>query len=168
MTQSLRGIDSSHILHCDDNTTHIRCTMYVSHFITPPAPHFIFAPGVLTHLSPGFGYNIWIWTVVEINLAVICASIPTLRPFVRRYLPSLGFKRSSNQSRYTTQASEWPGTPSAIRMSHVSGAHRPPIQLHQVIPPVGPKSPLARSASNSTGYSWDASKRWTDNSAYIP
>ncbi|PKY00111.1 hypothetical protein P168DRAFT_337402 [Aspergillus campestris IBT 28561] len=37
-------------------------------------------------------YQLWLWVLVEINLAVICASIPTIRPLVRRYLPQLGFK----------------------------------------------------------------------------
>ncbi|KAL2823263.1 hypothetical protein BDW59DRAFT_163427 [Aspergillus cavernicola] len=41
------------------------------------------------------GYQIWLWVLVEINLAVICASIPTLRPLVRRCLPQLGFNGSS-------------------------------------------------------------------------
>ncbi|KAH8696377.1 hypothetical protein BGW36DRAFT_397944 [Talaromyces proteolyticus] len=41
------------------------------------------------------GYQLWLWVLVEINLAVICASIPTIRPLVRRYLPQLGFKGSS-------------------------------------------------------------------------
>ncbi|KAL2846387.1 hypothetical protein BJY01DRAFT_247291 [Aspergillus pseudoustus] len=32
------------------------------------------------------GYSLPLWILVEINLAVICASIPTLRPLMQRYL----------------------------------------------------------------------------------
>ncbi|KAI5284476.1 hypothetical protein KEM54_001303 [Ascosphaera aggregata] len=28
----------------------------------------------------GWGYDTWLWVIIEINLSVICASIPTLRP----------------------------------------------------------------------------------------
>ncbi|KAM5449463.1 hypothetical protein MaudCBS49596_004944 [Microsporum audouinii] len=32
------------------------------------------------------GYNLWIWLNIETNLAVICASLPTLRPLARKYV----------------------------------------------------------------------------------
>ncbi|KAK2784250.1 hypothetical protein FQN53_008690 [Emmonsiellopsis sp. PD_33] len=41
------------------------------------------------------GYNIWLWVLVELNLAVICASVPCLRPLALRYFPGLGFKASN-------------------------------------------------------------------------
>ncbi|KAL4779849.1 hypothetical protein BJX76DRAFT_361400 [Aspergillus varians] len=41
------------------------------------------------------GYQLWLWVLVEINLAVISASIPTIRPLVRKFLPQLGFRGSS-------------------------------------------------------------------------
>ncbi|PTU22020.1 hypothetical protein P175DRAFT_0508898 [Aspergillus ochraceoroseus IBT 24754] len=40
-------------------------------------------------------YQVWFWILVEINLAVICASMPTLRPLTQRYFPKLGFKSSN-------------------------------------------------------------------------
>ncbi|GBF60139.1 hypothetical protein TMEN_2543 [Trichophyton mentagrophytes] len=46
------------------------------------------------------GYNVWVWTDLEINLAVICTSIPVLRPFAQKYFPKLGFKSSNAGSRY--------------------------------------------------------------------
>ncbi|KKK18899.1 hypothetical protein AOCH_000309 [Aspergillus ochraceoroseus] len=44
-------------------------------------------------------YQVWFWILVEINLAVICASMPTLRPLTQRYFPKLGFKSSSYDRR---------------------------------------------------------------------
>ncbi|KAM5494982.1 hypothetical protein McaMca56_005860 [Microsporum canis] len=32
------------------------------------------------------GYNLWIWLNIETNLAVICASLPILRPLARKYV----------------------------------------------------------------------------------
>ncbi|KAM5441322.1 hypothetical protein MferCBS31731_003752 [Microsporum ferrugineum] len=46
------------------------------------------------------GYKVWVWTDIEVNLAVICASIPVLRPFAQKYLPKLGFKTASSRSQY--------------------------------------------------------------------
>ncbi|EEQ27909.1 conserved hypothetical protein [Microsporum canis CBS 113480] len=46
------------------------------------------------------GYKVWVWTDIEVNLAVICASIPVLRPFAQKYLPKLGFKTASARSQY--------------------------------------------------------------------
>ncbi|KAL2841833.1 hypothetical protein BJX68DRAFT_271014 [Aspergillus pseudodeflectus] len=39
----------------------------------------------VTYDSSWEGYNLSLWILVETNLAVICASIPTLRPLVRGY-----------------------------------------------------------------------------------
>lgn len=47
-----------------------------------------------------YGFDVWVWTIVEINLAAICASIPTLRPFARKYLPFLGIKSSPTHRPY--------------------------------------------------------------------
>ncbi|OJD12502.1 hypothetical protein AJ78_06912 [Emergomyces pasteurianus Ep9510] len=49
----------------------------------------------LTYDVTWHGYTIWVWNAVEVNLAVICASIPTLRPFARKYIPRLGIKSTS-------------------------------------------------------------------------
>ncbi|EGD97227.1 hypothetical protein TESG_04639 [Trichophyton tonsurans CBS 112818] len=40
--------------------------------------------------STWVGYNLWIWNDLEVNLAVICASFPMLRPLARMYLPNWG------------------------------------------------------------------------------
>ncbi|WEW55124.1 hypothetical protein PRK78_000552 [Emydomyces testavorans] len=48
--------------------------------------------------TTGVGYNVCVWRTVEANLAVICASIPMLRPFARRYLPGMHFKSSRSAS----------------------------------------------------------------------
>ncbi|KAL2388364.1 hypothetical protein RJ035_003343 [Blastomyces gilchristii] len=49
----------------------------------------------LTYDVTWHGYTIWVWNAIEVNLAVICASIPTLRPFARKYFPRLGIKTTS-------------------------------------------------------------------------
>ncbi|TGZ76694.1 hypothetical protein EX30DRAFT_399101 [Ascodesmis nigricans] len=35
------------------------------------------------------GYTIWLWTAVEIDLGIICCSIPPLRPLIRRHFPRI-------------------------------------------------------------------------------
>jgi hypothetical protein len=43
------------------------------------------------------GYEVWIWLVVEGNLAIICISIPVLRPLVRKYAPCLSISAKSSK-----------------------------------------------------------------------
>ena len=44
-------------------------------------------------------YNIaYVWTAVEINLAVICCSMPALRPLLTRWFPKLFGNSSGNSS----------------------------------------------------------------------
>ncbi|KAL3481373.1 hypothetical protein BJX99DRAFT_253677 [Aspergillus californicus] len=43
-------------------------------------------------------YQLWLWVLVETNLAVVCASVPTLRPLARRCLPQLGFRGGSRDT----------------------------------------------------------------------
>ncbi|PGH27458.1 hypothetical protein AJ80_00937 [Polytolypa hystricis UAMH7299] len=63
--------------------------------------YYMYVSVDLTYDVTWMGYYIWVWNAIEVNLAVICASVPTLRPFIRRYLPYLGFRHSS-RSRYGT------------------------------------------------------------------
>jgi hypothetical protein len=35
------------------------------------------------------GYEVWIWLIVECNLAIICISVPVLRPLIRKFFPWL-------------------------------------------------------------------------------
>ncbi|KAK2865081.1 hypothetical protein FQN49_003929 [Arthroderma sp. PD_2] len=44
------------------------------------------------------GYNLWIWNDLEVNLAVICASFPVLRPLAKLYLPNWGSKIFSSSA----------------------------------------------------------------------
>ncbi|KAK2871780.1 hypothetical protein FQN49_002835 [Arthroderma sp. PD_2] len=60
------------------------------------------------------GYKVWVWTDIEVNLAVICASIPVLRPFAQKYFPTLGFRSSNGRSQY---AARWGSTPSGAMNS---------------------------------------------------
>ena len=44
---------------------------------------------VVTQTSYDFtwnGFETWMWTAVEIDLGVICASLPTLKPLVKKFL----------------------------------------------------------------------------------
>ena len=41
------------------------------------------------------GFYVWLWLTVEINLAIMCISIPPLRPLVRRVAPCLSGSLSS-------------------------------------------------------------------------
>lgn len=50
------------------------------------------------------GYEIWLWILVEVNLAVMCASIPTLRPLMKQYFPRMGSRGSRNSTSRTSRA----------------------------------------------------------------
>jgi hypothetical protein len=43
------------------------------------------------------GYEVWIWLIVECNLAIICISAPVLRPLVRKYVPCLSMTTRSSK-----------------------------------------------------------------------
>src|SRR2546428_838859 len=49
----------------------------------------------------GVGYVTWIWTSVECDLAIICISVPALRPLARKYLPSLWRQTSGDETSYS-------------------------------------------------------------------
>ncbi|KAI1982897.1 hypothetical protein LOZ51_005496 [Ophidiomyces ophidiicola] len=53
---------------------------------------------VITYDVSWEGYNVWLWSDFELNLSVICPSIPILRPFAQKYLPLLGFKTLHHHS----------------------------------------------------------------------
>ena len=41
---------------------------------------------VTTYDETWYGYDTWLWTSVESELAIICACAPALKPFFKRYL----------------------------------------------------------------------------------
>ncbi|KAI1956084.1 hypothetical protein LOZ12_000124 [Ophidiomyces ophidiicola] len=65
------------------------------------------------------GYKVWLWSSLEGNLLVICASVPTLRPFARKYFPRLGFKSvdGTSQENSAAQAPALQRSPSQSRHS---------------------------------------------------
>ncbi|EEQ32890.1 conserved hypothetical protein [Microsporum canis CBS 113480] len=78
--------------------------------------------------STWVGYNLWLWNDLEVNLAVICASAPVLRPLARMYLPNWGsnvFTTSANSLPTEAQPSgqkqinlvlpDWKGDEESIR-----------------------------------------------------
>ena len=44
------------------------------------------------------GYEVWIWLIVECNLAIICISIPVMRALVRKYAPCISIGSRSSVS----------------------------------------------------------------------
>ena len=36
-----------------------------------------------------YGYDLWVYTSIETNIGVICASIPSVKPLLVRFIPSL-------------------------------------------------------------------------------
>jgi hypothetical protein len=49
-------------------------------------------------------YDVWIWTVVEAHLAIICASAPALKIFVQRYLSTFSLTGTASQRKYSRKA----------------------------------------------------------------
>lgn len=38
----------------------------------------------------GLGFDLWTWEALEINLGIICACVPTIKPLIIRIFPSIG------------------------------------------------------------------------------
>ncbi|EER26245.1 hypothetical protein D8B26_003399 [Coccidioides posadasii str. Silveira] len=49
-------------------------------------------------------YEVWIWTVVECNLGIICASIPPLRPLFKRFLRGTLYGSGYPQNSYSSRS----------------------------------------------------------------
>lgn len=67
------------------------------------------------------GYPLWILLTVEIDVGIICASAPALRPFIARHLPKV-FGSSNGWSSYTIKKSPGPGRrqPRSVILPHGS------------------------------------------------
>lgn len=63
----------------------------------------------------GYGSLSFMWSVVEVNVSVICGCVPLLKPLVARLLPTL--IRDTEKSRHTSQTS--PNTRSSARQNAV-------------------------------------------------
>ena len=53
------------------------------------------------------GYSVWIWTCIECDLAIICASVPCLRPLSKKFfffLKSTTHSRTGVTSQNNTQS----------------------------------------------------------------
>jgi len=54
---------------------------------------------VLAHIYEDFSWNsydIFIWSTLEANMAIFCASAPLIRPLLRKFFPKLGLVETSN------------------------------------------------------------------------
>lgn len=58
------------------------------------------------------GFTLWMWTAVEINLGIICASLPTLKPLASRFLD---LRSTSQRYGYTDRPSANTRQASAMR-----------------------------------------------------
>jgi len=87
---------------------------YLQQAITYAPPNSSDNPSAMFGQSPGFSWNAsfsLMWSAVEVNIGIICACIPTLKPLIIRILPSMivdpdGTRRSSAQVRSGQVASE--------------------------------------------------------------
>lgn len=65
-----------------------------------------------------YAYYGWIWTVIEVDLGVVCASAPALRIFFRHWLESIASRtsnsRSRNQNGPTTPSNHGPQSYSVV------------------------------------------------------
>lgn len=76
-----------------------------------------------------------VWTSIEASLAIICASIPTLKPLISRYLPNLGaatIHSSRETSKDGSPSRSWQNSPRipnfAYPFTNVSSAGRPVVR----------------------------------------
>jgi hypothetical protein len=53
-----------------------------------------------------WGYSVWIWTCIECDLAIICASIPCLRPLSKKFFFFLKASTFSKSATNQTQSGE--------------------------------------------------------------
>ncbi|KMU74810.1 hypothetical protein CISG_00740 [Coccidioides immitis RMSCC 3703] len=65
------------------------------------------------------GYGVWLWSDVEINLAVISPSVPILRPLAQRYFPRLGFRSMPQSSDRTPNRSSFKATRAIYRQDTI-------------------------------------------------
>jgi fucose permease len=87
--------------------------------------------------GPDFYWNTsraLMWSAVEVNVGIICACIPTLKPLIKRILPSMITDRSKTGTNKTAYASELNTSDETQRPSATTGPPNiqplPPVQLH--------------------------------------
>ncbi|KAF1950012.1 hypothetical protein CC80DRAFT_247354 [Byssothecium circinans] len=69
-----------------------------------------------------YSYYGWIWTVIEADLGVVCASAPALKPFFRRYFKSTTFGSTRPTQSSSSQNGTAHGKTSRGNSSHTFGA----------------------------------------------
>lgn len=57
------------------------------------------------------------WSAIELNCAIICASLPTLRPLISKIVPGLSSNRSTGRDTYERYGSQYAGGSSSRRLS---------------------------------------------------
>jgi hypothetical protein len=48
-----------------------------------------------------------IWSIIELNCAIICASLPTLRPLIAKVVPGMSSNHSDNRATYKRYGSDY-------------------------------------------------------------
>lgn len=77
---------------------------FISVFASCMRAYWVYQVVEATYDVTWSGFELWIWTAVEVNLGVICGCVPTLRPLFRniRGLGSSGNFSSSTKQKTTT------------------------------------------------------------------
>ena len=89
------------------------------------------------------GFDLWIWTAVEVNLGVICACTPFLKPLLGGVMDRAGSRKGSKSSRKNSgqnssgkasrQNSRRISGPSSRKASHQSSRRPSPIMIQPLV-----------------------------------
>ena len=66
-------------------------------------------PSLLTERPQGVGYYFWSFQCAEVNVGIVCASLPSLKQLIARFLP--GFVTSISGQSQGSNLRQWPSTP---------------------------------------------------------
>ncbi|RDW85256.1 hypothetical protein BP6252_02846 [Coleophoma cylindrospora] len=88
-----------------------------------------------------------IWSLVEINVAMICACLPAIRVIIVRWIPALGLESTASATRSNSKSnasSSNPGTRQPSQLDTVQEGH----ELSNTVPSKQPKLSIYRSATS--------------------
>ncbi|PQE27365.1 hypothetical protein CJF32_00000332 [Rutstroemia sp. NJR-2017a WRK4] len=96
-----------------------------------------------------FAYNAslaFMWSAVEVNVGIICACIPTLKPLMKRILPAMITDRTTKArthsgEKYQSMSSQLGVSPQLFRMESIPQVSTPPQAALPPLSPMGVHSP---------------------------
>lgn len=110
---------------------------YLEQAITQPPSTLAGNAEATFGLSPQFAWNAsfsLMWSAVEVNVGIICACIPTLKPLIRRILPAMLFDPNATRTYEKEQSTDGNGSSSNGRPPtssfFVGGYITPPSRTH--------------------------------------